>query len=98
MLGQPASEPLANGPVLETLSLVNIDSPAEGAVVTGDELVVSGVAKTFEANVVIGLQRYEGTYIAFQEGVTASGWMGGRAVPVLAHVATSPTSSPGRTS
>jgi hypothetical protein len=81
VLGQPASEPLANGPVLETLSLVNIDSPAEGAVVTGDELVVSGVANSFEANVVIRLQRYEGTYIAFQEGVTASGWMGEKLFP-----------------
>ena len=39
------------------------------------------MANSFEANVVIRLQRYEGTYIAFQEGVTASGWMGEKLFP-----------------
>lgn len=75
VLGQPTSEPLANGPLFDTLSLVNLDSPAEGDVVTGDTLEVSGVANSFEANVIVKLQRYEGNAVVFQEGVTAEGWM-----------------------
>lgn len=75
VLGQPTSEPLANGPLFDTLSLVNLDSPAEGDVVTGDTLEVSGVANSFEANVIVTLQRYEGNAIVLQEGVTAEGWM-----------------------
>jgi hypothetical protein len=81
VLGQPTSEPLANGPLFETLSLVNIDSPAEGDVVTGDTLEVSGVANSFEANVVVKLQRYEGTFVVFEEGVTALGSMGTKLFP-----------------
>jgi hypothetical protein len=81
VLGQPTSEPLANGPLFDTLSLVNIDSPAEGDVITGDTLEVSGVANSFEANVVVKLQRYEGTFIAFQEGVTADGWTAEKLFP-----------------
>lgn len=81
VLGVPTSEPLANAPVLKTLSHVNISTPAEGDVVTGDKLEVTGVANSFEANVVIRLQRFEGTYIAFQEPVTAEGWMGDKLFP-----------------
>lgn len=81
VLGVPTSEPLSEGAFFETLSLVNLDSPAEGAVITGDTLEVSGVANSFEANVIVKLQRYEGTFIAFQEGVTAEGWMEERLFP-----------------
>lgn len=73
VLGQPASEPIANGKVTDTLALVNLTTPASGEVVTGDSLKVSGVANSFEANVVIRLQRYEGTYIAFDDFITAEG-------------------------
>jgi hypothetical protein len=75
VLGVPTSEPLAAGPVLETLSLVNLTSPEEGAEITGDSLAVSGVANSFEANVVIRLQRYEGTGIVYQGHMTAAGAM-----------------------
>jgi hypothetical protein len=81
VLGQPASEPLANAPVLDTLAHVNLTTPAQGAVITGDNLEVSGVANSFEANVVIRLQRYEGTYIAFEKPLTAEGWMGEKLFP-----------------
>ncbi|MDO7867182.1 Gmad2 immunoglobulin-like domain-containing protein [Nocardioides jiangxiensis] len=81
ILGVPTAEPLSNGPVLDTLSHVNISSPAEGDEVTGDTLRVTGVANSFEANVVVKLQRYEGTYVAFQEPVTAEGWMGEKLFP-----------------
>ncbi|GGO86420.1 hypothetical protein GCM10011584_08680 [Nocardioides phosphati] len=81
ILGVPTSEPLANAPVLKTLSHVNISTPAEGDVITGDTIDVTGVANSFEANVVLRLQRYEGTYIAFQGPVTADGWMGDKLFP-----------------
>lgn len=81
ILGQPASEPLANGPVLDTLAHVNITTPEQDEVVTGDTLEVTGVANSFEANVLVKLQRYEGTAIAFQEGVMADGYMGPKLFP-----------------
>ncbi len=80
VLGQPTAEPLANGPVLQTLSLVNLTTPLEGDVVT-DTLSVSGVANSFEANVVVSLQRVGGTDVVFQEGVSAEGWMEERLFP-----------------
>lgn len=81
ILGVPTSEPLANGPVLQTLALVNISSPAEGDEISGDTLAVTGVGNSFEANIVVKLQRYEGTHVVFQEPVTAEGWMGEKLFP-----------------
>lgn len=80
VLGQPTSEPLSNGPVLETLSHVSLTTPAEGDSVT-DTLSVRGVANSFEANVVVSLKRSDGTEVVFQEGVTAEGYMGERLFP-----------------
>jgi|GEM_PF-650040 len=51
VLGVPASEPLANDDPNDVLSLVSLTDPAEGAVVTGGTLHVSGVANSFEATV-----------------------------------------------
>lgn len=81
VLGQPTSEPLAAGPVLKTLSHVNLTSPEEGAEITGDQLEVSGVANSFEANVIIRLQRFEGTAIVLEKPLTAEGWMGEKLFP-----------------
>lgn len=81
VLGVPTSEPLANGPVLKTLSHVNLTNPAEGQTVSGDTLAVSGVANSFEANVVVRLQRFEGTEVMAQEPFTAEGWMGDQLFP-----------------
>lgn len=75
VLGVPTSEPLANGRLLDTLSHINLTTPAEGDEITGDQLEVSGVANSFEANVVVRLQRYEGTQVVFQEPLTAEGYM-----------------------
>lgn len=86
VLGVPASEPLASSGVLATLSHVNLSTPAEGAVVTGPRLTISGAASSFEATVVLRLQRYEGTYIAFQRPVMADGWQGDRLYPFHASV------------
>jgi hypothetical protein len=49
VLGEPASEPLTNAPVTDTLTLMNITQPEEGMVVSGDTLAAQGVANTFEA-------------------------------------------------
>jgi hypothetical protein len=50
VLGEPTSEPLANGPQLEVLALVSISDPGEGTTV-GDRFVAKGVAASFEATV-----------------------------------------------
>jgi hypothetical protein len=81
VLGVPTSEPLANAPILETLSLMNLTNPAEGDAVSGDTLEVTGVANSFEANVIVKLQRFEGTHVVFQKPLTASGWMGEKLFP-----------------
>lgn len=81
VLGVPTSEPLANASVLKTLAHVNLTTPAEGDEIDGDTLEVSGVANSFEANVVVQLQRYEGTFIAFKEPITAEGWMDDKLFP-----------------
>jgi spore germination protein GerM len=74
VLGVPTSEPLANGPVLETLALVSLTSPGEGVYVDNDEpLVVEGVGNSFEGNIVTRVQRWEGTYIVDQLPAIA-GW------------------------
>jgi hypothetical protein len=49
VLGQPASEPLTNADPTTTLSLMNVTTPEEGMVVSGDTLGANGVASAFEA-------------------------------------------------
>lgn len=71
--GVPTSEPLANGPVLEVLNLMSVTSPEQGSTV-GDSLEISGVANSFEANVVWQVQNGDGKVV--DKGfVTAEGWM-----------------------
>lgn len=50
LLGEPASEALAEGTWYETLAMVNLTDPSEGTTVSGT-LHVTGLASTFEANV-----------------------------------------------
>lgn len=81
VFGVPTAEPLANDPVLKTLSHIVLDSPAEGAEITGTTLKVAGLANSFEANVLVRLQRYEGTEVIAQTSFTAEGWMGEQLFP-----------------
>ena len=71
VLGQPASEPLANGPVLETLSMMNITYPGEGATVSGS-FTANGVNNGFEASV--GWQLLDGSEVVGEGFGTAEGW------------------------
>jgi Immunoglobulin-like domain of bacterial spore germination len=72
VLGVPTSEPLANGPMLETLGLVNITSPEEGATVS-DSFTASGVANSFEATVPWEIR--QGDRVVAKGFATADGWM-----------------------
>lgn len=64
VLGVPTSEPLAHGPVLDTLALVSLTTPSEGMVVDNDEpLVITGVGNSFEGNIVTRLEDAAGTEV-----------------------------------
>ena len=71
VLGQPASEPLANAPVLETLSMMNITYPGEGATVSG-RFTADGVNNGFEASVTWRL--LDGEAVVGEGFGTAGGW------------------------
>lgn len=68
-----------NASALETLNLVNITSPEEGATVTGDTLTVTGVANSFEASgpcrLLVGDQE-----VAL-EGYQSEGWIEDKLFP-----------------
>lgn len=72
LLGVDITQPLSNGPVMRTLSLVNISSPNEGDTVSGP-LTVTGVNNSFEGNSVIYLQRHGKRYLV----TPATGGQGG---------------------
>lgn len=64
VLGQPSSEPLANGPILATLAHVSLTSPTEGMLVDNDEpLVVEGVGNSFEGNIVTWVEDLSGAVV-----------------------------------
>jgi hypothetical protein len=81
VLGVPTSEPLAHGPVLDTLALVSLTSPSEGMLVDNDEpLVVEGVGNSFEGNIVTRIEQWDGTPVV--DWVPAiAGWGEGKLFP-----------------
>lgn len=79
VLGVPTSEPLANDPILETLSRVNLTTPVEGQEVT-DTLEVEGVSNSFEANVPWLIEDSAGTDVA-SGAITAEGYMDTKLFP-----------------
>lgn len=81
VLGVPASEELANAPVLETLSLISLDDPAQGSVVDDGTLEVTGVASSFEANVLYRLASSERNAVVAEGNFTATGWAGDKLFP-----------------
>jgi hypothetical protein len=71
--GVPTSEPLANGPILDTLNLVNITEPVQASTHSG-EMTISGVGNSFEANLQWKLVSSDGKTV--RDGfATAEGWM-----------------------
>ncbi len=73
VFGVPTSEPLANGPMLDVLSHVNLTSPEQGAEVDGDTLAVTGVGNSFEAN--LGWELRQGDKVLKDGFATLEGWM-----------------------
>lgn len=73
LLGVPTSEPVTNAPALQTLALVNLTTPEEGATVSGS-FDVEGVASSFEANVPWTIRDGTGDVVG-RGSFTAEGWM-----------------------
>jgi len=79
LLGLPSGVPVAQASALETLNLVNITSPEEGATITEDVLTVTGVANSFEASGPCRLL-VDGVEMVLQ-GYQSEGWMEDRLFP-----------------
>ena len=79
LLGLPTDVQHEQASALETLNLVNITSPEEGATVSGDTLTVTGVANSFEASGPCRLLA-GGQEVAL-EGYQSDGWMEDRLFP-----------------
>ena len=79
LFGLSTEAPFAAKSPLRTLNLVNITSPVEGDTVSGDTLLVTGVANSFEASgpcrLIVG-----GKEVAL-EGYQSDGWMEDRLFP-----------------
>jgi len=73
VFGVPTSEPLANGPMLDVLSHMNLTAPEQGTVVDDGTLEISGVGNSFEANV--GWEIRRGDEVVMDGFVTMDGWM-----------------------
>jgi hypothetical protein len=79
VFGVPTSEPLANGPMLEVLSHINLTAPEQGSVVDDGTLEVSGVGNSFEANIRWEIRR--GDEVVVDGFATMDGWMEPRLFP-----------------
>jgi hypothetical protein len=79
IFGLPTTKPFEQASALETLNLVNITSPEEGATVTDNVLTVTGVANSFEASGPCRLL-VDGTEMVVQP-YQAEGWMEDRLFP-----------------
>jgi hypothetical protein len=70
VLGLPATEPIRQGKVLQTLSQMSISDPNEGETVSGT-LRVRGVNNGYEGTVAVHLERGGTSYL---EQATIGGW------------------------
>lgn len=71
LFGIDTTDGLRNDP--SALALVNVTSPEQGATVSGDSLEATGVANSFEANVVWEIR--SGATVVLDGYATADGWM-----------------------
>jgi hypothetical protein len=85
VLGQPTSEPLTQGSVLQVCSRMSISNPNEGAQLSG-KVTVSGVNNSFEATVVVYLLR-DGSdkHLLVTPGI-ATGWQADKLFPWTVHL------------
>lgn len=79
VFGVPTSEPLAQGSPLQVLAHASLTAPEQGSTVNGDELQVSGVGNSFEAN--LGWELRRGDRAVRDGFVTMEGWMGDKLFP-----------------
>ncbi len=79
LFGVATDAPFEAASALETLNLVNITSPAEGATVTGASLAVTGVSNSFEASGPCRILR--GDEELATAGYQAEGWMDDKLFP-----------------
>ncbi len=79
VFGVPTAEPLANGPMLDVLSHVNLTSPEQRSAVDGETLSVTGVGNSFEANV--GWEVRQGDKVLQDGFATMEGWMAPKLFP-----------------
>ena len=73
LFGIDTGSPFTNDKALDVLGLVNVTTPEQGAVVTGDTLEASGVASSFEATVPWEITL--GDKVLLEGFATAEGWM-----------------------
>ncbi|WP_310528792.1 Gmad2 immunoglobulin-like domain-containing protein [Nocardioides sp.] len=73
LFGLSTETQFTNAEALEVLGLVNITSPEQGATVSGGTLEASGVASSFEANVLWEIR--QGDKVVLDGFATAEGWM-----------------------
>lgn len=73
LFGFDTTKPFTQQPALDVLALVNVTSPEQGATVTGGTLEASGVASSFEANVLWEIR--QGDKVVLDGFATAEGWM-----------------------
>ena len=73
LFGLSTESPFTNAEALDVSGLVNVTSPEQGGVVTGDTLEASGVASSFEANLLWEIR--QGDQVVLDGFATAEGWM-----------------------
>ena len=78
VLGVPTSEPLSQGKLTDTLSLMSISSPNEGDVISGNSLTVTGANNGFEGSAVVKLMSGDRMV---QHKSTIGGWGGDKLYP-----------------
>ncbi|WP_051204148.1 Gmad2 immunoglobulin-like domain-containing protein [Nocardioides sp. CF8] len=73
LFGLSTEQEFTNAAPLDVMGLVNITTPEQGAVVTGDTLEASGVGSSFEATMPWEIRR--GDEVVLDGFATAEGWM-----------------------
>lgn len=73
LFGVDVSEPVKRADWMETLAMVNVTTPAQGATVSGDTLEAEGLASSFEGTVLWEVRR--GNEVVLEGFANAEGWV-----------------------